>query len=342
MDLRNRVLSLANGPLSAKLMFIGEAPGRLGADATQIPFHGDKAGDNFEALISQVGISRYDCFVTNAVLCNPRNDEGNNAPPSKVEIGNCTTFLARQIDLVNPSLIVTLGANSLMSLDMIEKHGVRLAEGVRSMIDWNGRKLIPLYHPGQRAMIHRSFLNQLADYQFVSEALRRMSSGGTKRRSSYKRVDNVVQYCVRALLRRAGNLAYFKLHKLFYLVEYSHFRATGSRLSNAYIIRQKDGPYITDLNAGSLRRSMAGIEMRQCGNELLFRLGEVEADMFSAEGGEQKNPKLDALVQKVWEKYGQATNDQLKAAVYLTSPMRALLRAEKYGRHSTFNQPVEF
>src|SRR5581483_1024754 len=162
MDERNRVLSPANGPLNAKLMFIGEAPGRLGADATQIPFHGDKAGDNFERLIEQVGISRYDCYVTNAVLCNPRNDEGNNAPPSKREIGNCTAFLRRQIELVDPDIIVTLGGNSLLALDLLKPHGVRLAEGVRRVVPWEGRILIPLYHPGQRAMIHRSFLNQLA------------------------------------------------------------------------------------------------------------------------------------------------------------------------------------
>src|SRR6202012_1690379 len=81
MDERNRVLSAANGAYPSNLMFIGEAPGRLGADSTQIPFHGDKAGDNFERLLKQVGLSRYDCFVTNAVLCNPRDADGNNNPP---------------------------------------------------------------------------------------------------------------------------------------------------------------------------------------------------------------------------------------------------------------------
>src|SRR5579872_1859340 len=81
-----RVLSRSAGPLNAVIMFIGEAPGRLGADESGLPFHGDKAGHNFEALLRHVGLSRYDVFVTNAVLCNPRDTAGNNAPPSRQEL----------------------------------------------------------------------------------------------------------------------------------------------------------------------------------------------------------------------------------------------------------------
>jgi uracil-DNA glycosylase family 4 len=343
MDERNRVLSPANGPLSAKLMFIGEAPGRLGADATQIPFHGDKAGDNFERLIAQVGISRYDCFVTNAILCNPRNSEGNNAPPSRNEIGNCASFLQRQIELIDPKIIVTLGANSLYALELIESHGLKLAQSVRRAVPWNGRLLIPLYHPGQRAMIHRSFLNQLADYQFVAEKFRRGTKGSAAEYSPKNRVDEMVRYCVRALLKRAGHIPYFQLHKLYYLLEYSHFRATGKRLSRAYIIRQKDGPYVTDLHVGSLRRSMDDLDIRQRGPELVFSLRESPADLFFKDDiSSAQNKQLDTLIDAIWLKYGSATNEQLKTAVYLTAPMRALLRSEKYAKQSTFNQPLEF
>jgi uracil-DNA glycosylase family 4 len=342
MDERNRVLSPANGPLHAQLMFVGEAPGRLGADTTQIPFHGDKAGDNFERLLSQVGLSRYDCFVTNAILCNPRDEGGNNAPPSKVEISNCANFLRQQIEIINPRIVVTLGANSLHALDVIEPHGLKLSESVRRAVSWNNRILIPLYHPGQRAMIHRSFLNQLADYQFVAEAHRRNQKKGGQRKSAGK-VDEIVRYCARSLIRRAGQLPYFRLHKLYYLIEYTHFKATGNRLSRAYIIRQKDGPYVTDLHAGSLRRSMLDLDVRQSGAELVLRLRDAEADMFSpVEAASERNKKLDAIIDDVWRKYGSVNNEQLKTAVYLTSPMRALLRAEKYSKQSTFNRPVEF
>ncbi len=341
MDDRNRVLSLANGPLDARLMFIGEAPGRLGADATKIPFHGDKAGDNFEKLLSQVGLDRYQCFITNAALCNPRSDDGNNTPPTKTEIANCTTFLRRQIELVDPLIVATLGAQSLAALDMIFPHGLRLAESVRKSFSWGGRILMPLYHPGQRAMIHRSFLNQLADYQLVAETLKRKTG---KKRNGFggsKQIDELVRYCVRALIRHAGELAYFRLHKLFYLLEYAHFRDTGERLSHAYIIRQKDGPYITDLNVGVLRRKMDDIQVVQSGSKISLRLRSTPS-LFEEVVDDAANESLNRLIDTVWSKYGTASNDQLKTAVYMTSPMRSLLRAEKYGHRSTFNQPVEF
>src|SRR5690349_24292513 len=104
-----RVLSRAAGGINAKIMFIGEAPGRLGADSSEIPFHGDKAGHNFEELLEFAGLTRADVFVTNAVLCNPRDTKGKNATPATTEISNCSTYLKRQIDLVNPRLVVTLG-----------------------------------------------------------------------------------------------------------------------------------------------------------------------------------------------------------------------------------------
>ena len=81
MEGSKRVLNRAAGALNATIMFIGEAPGRLGADASEIPFHGDKAGHNFEELLEGASLSRADIFVTNAVLCNPKDENGNNAPP---------------------------------------------------------------------------------------------------------------------------------------------------------------------------------------------------------------------------------------------------------------------
>jgi uracil-DNA glycosylase family 4 len=181
MKCSKRVIGHASGRLDAPVMFVGEAPGRLGADASSIPFHGDKAGDNFEGLLEQVGLSRYDCFITNAVLCNPRDDKGNNSTPSREELANCSIFLQRQIDLIQPSIVVTLGAQALQALRLIEPHDLSLAGGVRNKYAWYRRILIPLYHPGQRAMIHRSFFNQLVDYRFVAETYRRL---GQERRQA--------------------------------------------------------------------------------------------------------------------------------------------------------------
>src|ERR1700744_5769722 len=112
----SRILGRSSGDLSALMMFMGGAPGRLGADDTAIPFHGDKAGENFEKLIAQANISRYDFFITNAVLCNPKDEKGNNATPTKSEVVNCSKFLRRQLELIQPRIVVTLGSQALQAL----------------------------------------------------------------------------------------------------------------------------------------------------------------------------------------------------------------------------------
>lgn len=106
-----------------------------------------------------MGISRYDCFITNAVLCNPKDEKGNNATPSRQEVANCSGFLKAQIDLIRPKIVVTLGNQALQALKLIEPHDCELAKDVRKARSWYGRILLPFYHPGQRAMLHRSFLN---------------------------------------------------------------------------------------------------------------------------------------------------------------------------------------
>ena len=125
-----RVLGPACGPMDAPLMFVGEAPGRLGADGSHLPFHGDKSGHNFESLIDQVRISRYEVFVTNAVLCNPKNEKGNNATPTSSEITNCAPFLRETIDILNPPIVVTLGTVALKACGILEPHVVSLREHV--------------------------------------------------------------------------------------------------------------------------------------------------------------------------------------------------------------------
>src|SRR5438128_2012162 len=74
-----RVLNHSVGSLNAKIMFIGEAPGRLGADDSGIPFHGDKSGHNFEELLEFANLNRGDLYITNSVLCNPKDEKGNNS-----------------------------------------------------------------------------------------------------------------------------------------------------------------------------------------------------------------------------------------------------------------------
>jgi len=104
---RRKVLSTANGSIESKVPFVAEAPGRLGAGRTGIPLYGDRTGDNFETLLGNIGWRREEVFITNAVLCNPTQKNGNNATPTDEEIANCSAYLEMVIALVSPDVIVT-------------------------------------------------------------------------------------------------------------------------------------------------------------------------------------------------------------------------------------------
>jgi uracil-DNA glycosylase family 4 len=321
-------------------MFIGEAPGRLGADASELPFHGDKSGHNFESLLEQVGLSRYDSFVTNAVLCNPKDANGNNSTPSPTEIANCSSFLKEQLELVDSPVVVTLGAIALRATDTVERHGLSLKEGVRKSHPWAGRKLIPAYHPGQRAMVHRSFANQLSDYQFVAETVRRAAGKRTRRISRNAGPSEKVGAAAQVLLQECGEISYFALHKLLFMAEVRHLETTSKRLTAGYFVRQKDGPYCVELNVGRLSALMPDCRSRTVGGKLMIAL----VGQPSLLGEEQKGDVLDATairtLGRVAEKYGRMPASKLKTAVYLTRPMRALLRQEKKSHLNLFNSAV--
>jgi len=161
---RTKVLSRENGNITSKVIFIAEAPGRHGADRTGIPLHGDKTGDNFEELLKHIGWERKNVFITNAVLCNPRNDKGNNAPPKPEEMRNCGNYLERTIETVNPDVIVTLGKKALNALSYIKSHNFTLSESAAQKLSWNNRVLFPLYHPSDRAKRYRRKEKQKSDF----------------------------------------------------------------------------------------------------------------------------------------------------------------------------------
>ena len=171
---RAAVLSEVNGPVDARVMFIGEAPGRKGADRTRVPFSGDQSGKNFERFLASIGLTRNQIFVTSAALCNPRSASGANRRPQTSEIRNCSDFLRRTIDLVDPSVVVTLGTVALEALKLIHYHEFTLKDQAGKIQSWNGRRLVPLYHPSPQVLItSRKEDAQLQDYQVVAQAISR-------------------------------------------------------------------------------------------------------------------------------------------------------------------------
>jgi uracil-DNA glycosylase family 4 len=330
-----RVLNRSAGPLTAPVMFIGEAPGRLGADGSGIPFHGDKAGHNFESLLQAVGIERDAVFVTNAVLCNPKDSYGNNSTPDKSEISNCANFLREQIKIVNPAVVVTLGMTALKATDLVEPHGLNLRDHVRTAHKWDARLLIPLYHPGQRAMIHRNFFNQRSDYQFVAETLRRL--GKVKKHPSGDTAA-ATQNILRQMFTISPVMSYFSLHKLVYLIEYFATKRLGSRLTRAYFVRQKDGPYCTELHAYKLKKCMPELIFKNRGGKLFLDGSALAPSLFGAMATSAEF----SLISEVMARYSSMKDAELKSAVYLTSPMRRLLRMERNSGVNTYNAPIEF
>lgn len=168
---RRRVLGPLNGRIPAEVMFVGEAPGRLGAEVTGVPFKGDLAGRNFERLLEGVGLDRDAVFITNAVICNPRSANGTNSRPTGPEIRNCSAWLRRTMLLVDPKLVVSLGVVALAALGGLELHRLTLAHDVGRTVEWSDRLLLPLYHPGGRAMARRPLSQQQQDWSAIASAL---------------------------------------------------------------------------------------------------------------------------------------------------------------------------
>lgn len=170
---RTAVLGELNGPVRARVMFIGEAPGRKGADRTRTPFSGDQSGKNFDRFIASIGLRRSQIFITSAALCNPRTTTGANRRPSAREVANCSDFLRRTIALIDPKVIVTLGVVALDALKAVHYHELNLRQDSGRIRRWNERVLVPLYHPSPQVLItSRDEQAQLRDYKVVARAIR--------------------------------------------------------------------------------------------------------------------------------------------------------------------------
>jgi len=167
------VLSDLNGNLRPKVFFIGEAPGRAGADRTRRPFYGDKSGDNFQKLLDSIALDRSEIFITSAVMCSPRSATDANRRPTRSEIKNCSSYLSRVLVLIEPQVIATLGSVALEALKLIEYHEFTLREQAGTLQHWHGRRLVPLYHPSPQVIAsQRGIDTQLMHFQSLGRLLR--------------------------------------------------------------------------------------------------------------------------------------------------------------------------
>jgi uracil-DNA glycosylase family 4 len=133
-----RKIVFADGDPAARLMFVGEGPG-ADEDASGVPFVG-KAGQLLNNMINAMGLKREEVYIANIVKCRPPA----NRAPEPVEANTCTQFLLRQMDVVQPQVVVALGATAATYLLGVKQS----LAGLRGR--WHscrGAKLVVTYHP---------------------------------------------------------------------------------------------------------------------------------------------------------------------------------------------------
>jgi DNA polymerase len=154
------------GNANADLMFIGEAPG-ANEDRMGLPFVG-QAGKLLDKLLGEIGLERQDVFIANTLKCRPPG----NRDPHPREIESCQDYLRRQVDLIEPTVICTLG-NFSTKLLRADPTGISRLHGREELrvIGSRAVRLYPLYHPAA-ALYTPSMLETLrTDFQRLPELL---------------------------------------------------------------------------------------------------------------------------------------------------------------------------
>jgi DNA polymerase len=122
----------------AELMFVGEGPGH-DEDVKGIPFVG-RAGQLLTQMITAMGLSRDDVYIANVVKCRPPE----NRTPEKDEVATCLPFLFRQLDNINPKVVVCLGSVAAQALLNTNKS---ISHFRGQWFDFRGSKFMATYHP---------------------------------------------------------------------------------------------------------------------------------------------------------------------------------------------------
>ncbi len=168
------------GAPDADVMFIGEGPGFY-EDQQGRPFVG-AAGKFLDELLASIGWARKDVYITNTVKCRPPD----NRDPRDDELDTCESlYLRRQLQLVNPTLLVTLGRFSLTRL--FPRQAISRARG--QLLYKDGLAVYPIYHPA--AALHQQRLREviLEDFRNLPAALetarRRLTGAVADQQAAY-------------------------------------------------------------------------------------------------------------------------------------------------------------
>jgi len=160
------------GSIDTDIFFVGEAPG-YNEDLQGRPFVG-KAGKILDELLESIGLRRSDIYIANILKCRPPN----NRNPLKTEIDACTEHLDKQMELIQPKIIVPLG-NFACSY-IFEKFGLKYdkisnVHGKIFQINtiFGNVKIIPMYHPAVATYNPNTKNTLLADFKTIKKAIER-------------------------------------------------------------------------------------------------------------------------------------------------------------------------
>ncbi|MBS1249360.1 MAG: Type-4 uracil-DNA glycosylase [Chloroflexi bacterium] len=143
------------GPPNAEIVFIGEGPG-FHENVQGRPFVG-AAGEFLEELLETIDMRREDVFITNVVKCRPPG----NRDPEPEELKACRGYLDRQLEAINPKVVVTLGRFSMARYIP----GAKISQIHGRARRVNGLLVVPFYHPA--AALHRPSLRSTVERDFA-------------------------------------------------------------------------------------------------------------------------------------------------------------------------------
>jgi DNA polymerase len=155
------------GSINAKLMFVGEAPG-FDEDIQGRPFVGE-AGKLLTSLIEKMGFTREEVYITNTVKCHPPQ----NRDPKEEEILACSDYLKKEIELISPKVIMTLGKIATYTLKgMVGKvKDIQISKIRGNVFYYDNIPVIPTFHP---AYLLRNRKDKWLTWEDAQEALRRL------------------------------------------------------------------------------------------------------------------------------------------------------------------------
>ena len=144
----------SSGSPDARVMVVGEGPGQQ-EDEQGVPFVG-RSGQLLVRLLGEIGFDREDVYIANVVKCRPPR----NRDPRPDEIDACKPYLRRQIELVDPAVVVTVG-NFSSKLLLGTTTGITKLRG--TAYEWWGRHLVPTFHPAAALRGGEKVTNQIRE-----------------------------------------------------------------------------------------------------------------------------------------------------------------------------------